>query len=635
MSVQGEIKHVLHLDKLRFSITSRSNKKGTARPNVSAKDQDSTSKRYSSFLTRKERCAAKRHLWKHRDCANMTPPVDDANRRTKLYGEKAGQLQAINADRFIQRCTEDSPRNGASPSVIEAIDSSTRRDPQQLPSPSPSGDDTDHETSRKYQGWSGYPLSSPKRKGAIGVHNEDDDSQENGTESALSAGPPSKLLMTRAANGLITNRDGDSPNALAVKKDGIGRVRKLSSTKMYELTSSRQPLPLHSADNGADESPQDPGPATKKDSNGSYRVDEDVQGPPDGGYGEEGANWRSNAIGDEKGEGDFYATPQARDPSDDSKPQATYRTHSPPVLKNRRSTKANGSIHSPGLQSHRISRSTPSPLSFDKVKSTPKSPGGDGSMPSPMPSTGLTAPPWSLSTYLQLELSMDEPTTTVYRSSASKKIYESSAIKIERLQNFLLLPPQLEQVLWFGSLACLDAWLYSFTILPLRFLKALYILVQSWVKNAGKEIGFIGGFIYAGTGRMWLRRRRKSSSASASSADTSQFQDGPPQSEPQNRKDGPCPQEKESDTVPGPGAQSDRRRRGSTTYRRHRRTKSRPSALRPEHKADILKGFLILISCTILMYFDASRMYHGIRGQAAIKLYVIYNVLEVWFVNIR
>lgn len=29
------------------------------------------------------------------------------------------------------------------------------------------------------------------------------------------------------------------------------------------------------------------------------------------------------------------------------------------------------------------------------------------------------------------------------------------------------------------------------------------------------------------------------------------------------------------------------------------------------------------------MYFDASRMYHGIRGQAAIKLYVIYNVLEV------
>lgn len=49
----------------------------------------------------------------------------------------------------------------------------------------------------------------------------------------------------------------------------------------------------------------------------------------------------------------------------------------------------------------------------------------------------------------------------------------------------------------------------------------------------------------------------------------------------------------------------------------------------PTHKADMLKGLLVLLSCAVLMRFDASRMYHGIRGQAAIKLYVIYNVLEV------
>jgi hypothetical protein len=61
----------------------------------------------------------------------------------------------------------------------------------------------------------------------------------------------------------------------------------------------------------------------------------------------------------------------------------------------------------------------------------------------------------------------------------------------------------------------------------------------------------------------------------------------------------------------------------------HRRTKSTPSALLPSHKADILKGLLVIISCAILMRFDPSRMYHGIRGQSAIKLYVIYNVLEV------
>lgn len=43
----------------------------------------------------------------------------------------------------------------------------------------------------------------------------------------------------------------------------------------------------------------------------------------------------------------------------------------------------------------------------------------------------------------------------------------------------------------------------------------------------------------------------------------------------------------------------------------------------------MLKGALVVVSCALLMRFDASRMYHGIRGQSAIKLYVIYNVLEV------
>lgn len=54
-----------------------------------------------------------------------------------------------------------------------------------------------------------------------------------------------------------------------------------------------------------------------------------------------------------------------------------------------------------------------------------------------------------------------------------------------------------------------------------------------------------------------------------------------------------------------------------------------PSALLPDDKADILTGLLMITTCCVLMYFDASRMYHWIRGQAAIKLYVIYNVLEV------
>lgn len=40
--------------------------------------------------------------------------------------------------------------------------------------------------------------------------------------------------------------------------------------------------------------------------------------------------------------------------------------------------------------------------------------------------------------------------------------------------------------------------------------------------------------------------------------------------------------------------------------------------------------FLLLVLCVyFLHYVDASRLYHSIRGQAVIKLYVIFNVLEV------
>jgi hypothetical protein len=63
--------------------------------------------------------------------------------------------------------------------------------------------------------------------------------------------------------------------------------------------------------------------------------------------------------------------------------------------------------------------------------------------------------------------------------------------------------------------------------------------------------------------------------------------------------------------------------------RKHRRTKSQPSTLSSYHKADLLQGAVIICSCIILLKLDASRMYHAVRGQAAIKLYVIYNLLEV------
>lgn len=54
--------------------------------------------------------------------------------------------------------------------------------------------------------------------------------------------------------------------------------------------------------------------------------------------------------------------------------------------------------------------------------------------------------------------------------------------------------------------------------------------------------------------------------------------------------------------------------------------------LPPSQKADLLRGLLLIISLLILNPLtDASKIYHAIRGQDTIKLYVIFNALEVRF----
>ncbi|KAH9469445.1 hypothetical protein Pst134EA_006734 [Puccinia striiformis f. sp. tritici] len=47
-------------------------------------------------------------------------------------------------------------------------------------------------------------------------------------------------------------------------------------------------------------------------------------------------------------------------------------------------------------------------------------------------------------------------------------------------------------------------------------------------------------------------------------------------------------------------------------------------------KVDLIQGLLIVLVCLFLHHVtDASRMYHSVRGQETIKLYVIFNVLEI------
>lgn len=417
-----------------------------------------------------------------------------------------------------------------------------------------------------------------------------------------------------------------SPEIYTGKQSGKAKALKLSPAKMYELTSSPMTLTaLESSEDLSDAESPTLERTPKPKGRGRWTISEvgDVN------------KGRKNTERDRSRSVSVVDTPSAtREDSPEtplffsenaSNSRHVIRNASTPLLKRRSfSSKANGSAKASLPSSAKLPKAIVTPFRFEDTKTGSRLAAVEEPQPSPMPQS-IPVPPLSLPTYLQLELSSQRPSPLyIHRSVTSDFPYESSQVKIERLQNFLLLPPQLEQVLWFGALACLDAWLFSFTILPLRFLKALSVLGRSWVENIVMEVKFVGAFIYAGTGRMWRRRRRRESI------------DGsvPPKSTPTAKNPENCTSTPKAVVNEAPNAATpstpelDRKFRRASGPR-HRRTKSAPSALRPDHKADILKGLLIIISCTILMYFDASRMYHGIRGQAAIKLYVIYNVLEV------
>ncbi|KAK1771895.1 eukaryotic membrane protein family-domain-containing protein [Phialemonium atrogriseum] len=269
--------------------------------------------------------------------------------------------------------------------------------------------------------------------------------------------------------------------------------------------------------------------------------------------------------------------------------------------------------------------------------------------PSPIPPT-IPLPPMSIPTVLQLELAAQRPSPLyIHHSYASDLPYESSAIKFERLKNFLLLPSYFERTMNFGVLACLDAWLWTFTILPMRFFGALGVLVRWWGYLIRKEVHWLLVFVWSGLGRLWTRTRRgrhssrRASNVSAGSSATEEsrsrsrshgaFANGTgfaaagngPDGQTRHRMDNARLNNGNGETR-GPKKQASKSQQSAF---RHRRTKSVPSTLSSVHKADLLQGAVIICSSIFLMNLDASRMYHFIRAQSAMKLYVIYNVLEV------
>ncbi|KAH5433196.1 hypothetical protein HBI32_055490 [Parastagonospora nodorum] len=307
----------------------------------------------------------------------------------------------------------------------------------------------------------------------------------------------------------------------------------------------------------------------------------------------------------------------------------------PSLVRRRQSTSRSRHAHD---GEDRRSRHVPAPLNVDHreglSKPAPQDRRKEGreirDLFSPM-RAALPLPPMSMPTFLSLELSASRPSPLyIYRASDDDFPYESSELKYQRLINFMKIPMKIEGILAFGALACLDAWMHTLTILPLRFLLAVGILVRWWGSVLIKEARDIWAFVYSGLPRFLSRRRQ----TDAPSIPPTPAEEMPP---PMSRRassnaTATAAGRPNGDTVTTfkfPELKDSRPRRTRNSRFRHRRTKSTPSALMPSHKADILKGLLIVFSCLLLMRFDASRMYHGIRGQSAIKLYVIYNLLEV------
>lgn len=51
--------------------------------------------------------------------------------------------------------------------------------------------------------------------------------------------------------------------------------------------------------------------------------------------------------------------------------------------------------------------------------------------------------------------------------------------------------------------------------------------------------------------------------------------------------------------------------------------------LKPAEICDLLKASILIVTSGLMFYVDTSMVYHLIKSQSVIKLYIFYNMLEV------
>ncbi|KAA8626108.1 repeatdomain containing protein [Pyrenophora tritici-repentis] len=430
-------------------------------------------------------------------------------------------------------------------------------------------------------------------------------------------------------------RPGDGPRRSSVSEHE--KMLKLSPRQVQELTSEPASIPVRAATPILEDELEDVTPLVTEGQGSSKLLGVVLERPVEL---RDSNKDRVSRVGEGSREKEVVLIKTSATELRSSRPALSSRSITTPSLVRRTTSRSRSRNPSQVRETddRRQGRHVPAPLSFDHKDGASKAQEKHKEIREVRHAVSPTAialplPPMSMPTFLSLELSANRPSPLyIYRPATTEFPYESSEIKYERLLNFLRIPLMIEGILGFGALACLDAWMHVLTILPLRFLLAVAILVKWWGSVIVKEFRDLWAFVYNGLPRLWQRRKhtdgptplptpteeeapsmsRKHSTSSVPSANTTARQNS-----------------QTSTTFKFPDLKELKARRPRNSRFRHRRTKSTPSTLLPSHKADILKGLLVIASCFVLMRFDASRMYHGIRGQSAIKLYVIYNVLEV------
>ena len=132
----------------------------------------------------------------------------------------------------------------------------------------------------------------------------------------------------------------------------------------------------------------------------------------------------------------------------------------------------------------------------------------------------------------------------------------------EKFYIFMKIPVQLEKVcpdvqkmvnnvylqfMWYGFFQCADAFLFVFTLLPVRFFLAIWFTVSRSLRRTFSDHNHISG----------------------------------------------------------------------------------QAVLQPAEVCDLLKGAILIISAFLMGYVDTSMLYHIIKSQSVIKLYIFFNMLEV------